>query len=87
MTNKKLLQFPAYFPIKIFGPNTNDFIDEIWQLALQHFPELKKQDIKHKPSENNNYIAITIKLYVQSQLELDALYRAVNKHPDTKMVL
>ena len=88
MANKnKLLQFPTHFPMKIFGPNSDDFIDEIWQLALEHFPKLKKQDVKHKPSENSNYIAITINLYVQSQVELDALYIAVNKHPDTKMVL
>ena len=85
--DKKLLQFPTNFPIKIFGPNCDAFLKDISKLAKEKFPNLKNKDINHNVSKNNNYLSITINLYVHNQAELDALYIAVNKHPDVKMVL
>ena len=84
---KKLLQFPTHFPIKIFGINSDALLNDISKLAKEKFPNLKEKDIKHNVSKNNNYLSITINLYVHNQAELDALYIAVNQHPDVKMVL
>lgn len=85
--NDKLIKFPTHFPLKIFGPNRQEFISDIWQLALERFPQLTEKAIQYKTSENNNYIAMTITVYAESQSELDALYIAIHNHPDTKMVL
>lgn len=85
--DNSLIEFPTDFPVKVFGPNSHEFLTEISQIAKNIFPQLKSTDIKSKPSKDNKYISITLGLYVHSQTELDALYMAVQKHPHVKMVL
>ena len=85
--NDKLLTFPTYFPVKVFGPNEPSYIVAIRDIVFHHFPETKEGDIRLKPSDNENYVSITLNLYVMNQKELDAVYRALHGHADTKMVL
>lgn len=85
--DEKLLQFPTHFPVKVFGPNTDLYIQSIRDIVAEYFPKTREQDIQLKTSDNNNYVSITLNLYVMNQQELDAVYRALHGHADTKMVL
>ncbi|MDX2347109.1 MAG: DUF493 domain-containing protein [Legionella sp.] len=82
-----LIDFPTDFPIKIIGEATAEFEMAILDIARQHHPELLDAAIQRKTSAEGNYLAITITIHAVSQARLDALYTALSKHPDTKMVL
>ncbi len=82
-----LMTFPCDFQIKIIGSNTKSFAKDIVKIARKHFPEITDTEIEKKPSQNNNYLAISIMLHVKDQITLDALYMELTKHPDIKMVL
>ncbi|MFT4058269.1 MAG: DUF493 domain-containing protein [Legionella sp.] len=87
MTNTTLIEFPCHFPIKIMGPNTAAFLQEIKEITLKHFPKIEQENITHKKSKGNNYLAITVTVYAENQNMLDNFYREVSKHSEIKMVL
>ena len=82
-----LMTFPCEFQIKIIGTHSESFCVEIITSARKHFPEIHDLAIEKKPSQQGNYLAISITLYVEDQPSLDALYMELTKHPDIKMVL
>lgn len=87
MTHTSLMEFPCQFPVKIIGTNSQNFIDDIKDLARKHFPEFKDADLTQKPSQQNNYLALTLTVLAQNQKMLDELYQDLTKNPNVKMVL
>lgn len=86
-THPSLMEFPCCFPVKIIGLNNKDFIEALKKIALKHFPEFKETDLSEKPSQKNNYLAVTLTVFAQNQKMLDALYQDLTKIPQVKMVL
>lgn len=87
MTQTTLIEFPCNFPVKIIGTNSDAFLNDIKAIIEKHFPDFNYENLTQKPSEKNNYLAITATVPVNSQEMLDAFYRDLTKNPDVKMVL
>lgn len=87
MTKTTLIEFPCFFPIKIIGSNSPDFLEEMRQISMSHFPNIEEDALTHKMSKDSNYLAITVTVYAENQEMLDAFYRAITQHPEVKMVL
>lgn len=87
MTDKKLIEFPCDFPIKIIGTYSATFNQDITAIILQYFPNTSLDKITSKQSEQGNYTAITATVHPHSQQELDAVYQALVQYPGIKMVL
>lgn len=87
MTKTTLIEFPCAFPIKIIGIHSQVFIEDIKQITAKHFADFSDEQWSHKPSQNHNYIAITVTVIAQNQEMLDNFYREISAHPHVKMVL
>ncbi|MDI9818221.1 MULTISPECIES: YbeD family protein [unclassified Legionella] len=88
MTDKhSIIEFPCDFPLKVIGKHTVDFFKEISDITRKHFPPTLDEAIRYQESQQGNYISITITVYVEDQMTLDAFYLELTKHPDVKMVL
>lgn len=87
MTRQTIIEFPCDFPVKIMGVNSEVFLDEIKKIVLQHFPDFNLSHLKHKLSNRNNYLAITVTIHAINQEMLDLFYQDLTMHPDIKMVL
>lgn len=87
MTKESLIEFPCLFPVKIIGSHSPTFIEEIKEITSRHFPDFEDKNLAHKPSTQNNYLAITVTVLAQNQALLDAFYQEITKHPQVKMVL
>ena len=85
--DKSLMTFPCEFQIKIIGNHKDNFVADMKAIIRKHFPETQDSSIRSQASKNNNFLSITASLYVENQETLDALYRELTQHPDTKMVL
>ena len=85
--NSTLIDFPTDFIIKVFGPNQQDFIDEISQLSIEHCEEPDTPKFAHQLSKNRQYVSISVTVYVTSKTNLDKIYQALTKHPLVKMVI
>lgn len=86
-SDSSLMAFPCDFKIKIVGINNNSFTTEVLRIARNHFPATEETSIRSQVSQQGNYLAITLSLYVQDQVTLDSLYTELTHHPDIKMVL
>lgn len=87
MTRTTLIEFPCDFPVKIIGTNCDNFLAEIKQITIKHFPDFKDDSLTHKISEKSNYLAATVTVYAVNQSMLDAFYQDLTKLPNVKMVL
>jgi len=81
------MEFPCEFIIKIVGVNSDTFELDVISITRKHFPNVKSDSIKTTLSQQENYLSISIVLYIHDQLTLDSLYIDLTKHPDVKMVL
>lgn len=85
--NDQLLTFPCHFPIKIVGKHSDTFVEDVLTLTKKHFPNFSKDTVKYQHSKQKAYVSLTITVYAEDKPTLDALYRALSAHPDSKMVL
>jgi uncharacterized protein len=86
MDKDSLIEYPCYFPIKIIGEDTYLFRNHIAGIVSHHFPNYDLETITYHQSAKGNYVAITIKPFVENQEKLDAIYLALTQYPGVKMV-
>lgn len=87
MSEETLLEFPCQFPIKVMGTNSTDFENEIVVITRRFVPNLGEGAVTSRASSSGKYLSVTLTFTATSKAQIDDLYRAVNAHPDVKMVL
>lgn len=86
-TQKTLLKFPCDFPIKILGKANFDFESTVLMIIRKHIPNLPEGAIALKTSGKGNYLSITATVPVETQTQLDELYRELTACASVLMVL
>lgn len=81
------LTFPCDFVIKIVGKASDEFEIGVLAIIHQHFPRLTEGAIETRLSGSSKYMALTVKLHVTSQEELDNIYRDLSASPLVIMAL
>lgn len=84
---QSLIQFPCLFPIKIMGDTRDDFTSTMIDVIQPLCPEFDSSRIEMRASTGGKYISITCYVQVDSQHQLDDIYRALSAHPFVKVVL
>lgn len=82
-----LLEFPCDFPIKVMGPNTEEFEALIVSLTRRHAPDLSDRDIRTRASANGTYQSVTLTVRATSREQLDAIYYDITACEQVKMAL
>lgn len=82
-----LIKFPCYFPIKVIGEVSDNFIEEVISIIEKHTDKFDKSTIQMRGSNQGKYISLTCNIYVKSKEQLDKVYMGLSKHPITKFVL
>ena len=81
------IEFPCAYPIKVMGLASNDFQQEIVALVQKHAPEVGEEHVKVRPSNNGNYLAITVTIEATGTDQLSVLFEDLKAHSSVKMVL
>ncbi len=84
---KSLIAFPCDFPLKVMGQAADDFDTLVVEIVLRHVKDLREGAIRRRPSTKGKYVAVTVTVQVDSQLQLDNLYRELSSHARILMVL
>lgn len=84
---KSLIKFPCDFTLKIMGKSQNDFEKVALFVVKKHFPKTNFATIQKKLSKDNNYLSLSITVYVKSKKKLDALYQELSRAPEILFVL
>lgn len=82
-----LIDFPCDFPIKVMGKTQSIFTETIIRLINTIFPEFTAERIETRVSSSGKYTSLTCSVYVESQDQLDDIYRLISSHPLVKFAL
>ena len=82
-----LIEFPALFPIKVIGNNTDAFPQEVSAAISSVYPDFSPTSLVSEFSRSKKYISLTASVFVTSQEQLDAIYRAITALENAKFVL
>jgi putative lipoic acid-binding regulatory protein len=86
-TEKPLIDFPCDFPIKVMGETHETFAEMMITVIRQHSPAFDASRVEMRASSTGKYISLTCLVTVDSQMQLDNVYRALTSHPLVKYVL
>ncbi|MGB2833059.1 MAG: DUF493 domain-containing protein [Methylotenera sp.] len=86
-TAQPLIDFPCDFPIKVMGETQDNFAQTIIELIQTKQPTFNASKIEMRASSGGKYISLTCTVYVNSQVELDDIYRIISTHPLVKFSL
>jgi uncharacterized protein len=84
---ESLLKFPCDFLLKVFGKATEDFELAVLSIIRQHCPKLREDAVQQRNSKQGKYLALSIMVHVESQAQLDQIYRALSSCSEVVMVL
>jgi putative lipoic acid-binding regulatory protein len=82
-----LLEFPCVFPIKVMGLKVAAFTPAILAIARTHDADFDPATLEMRESSAGKYLGLTLAVRVNSQTQLDAIYRELSGHPLVKVVL
>lgn len=82
-----LLQYPCDYPIKVIGNNTQEFVNAITRIIVEHFPNIDVSRMQHTPSANGKFVSISVVLHLHYEHELHQVYLAMKAVPGLQMVL
>ena len=84
---ESIIKFPCDFTLKIMGKSAGDFEKITLDIVTKHFPALKTSRIQKKFSKDNNFLSLSVTVYVESKAQLDALYQELSSTKEVLMVL
>jgi putative lipoic acid-binding regulatory protein len=64
-----------------------DFEGEVVMITRKHFPQIGEGAFSLRSSKANKYTSMTVKVYAESQAQLDAIYSELSAHEKTIFVL
>jgi putative lipoic acid-binding regulatory protein len=76
-TKQSLMQFPCSFPLKVMGPNNEEFTSAVMAIFLHHM-NATEFTYETKESSSKKYLSITITFKAQSSDQLNDLYEELN---------
>lgn len=82
-----LIKFPCDFPIKVMGLTEDGFSMAIIETIQKFEPTFDASKVEMRGSSAGKYTSLTCTCYVDSQTQLDNIYRALTSHPLAKYVL
>lgn len=85
--SKPVLQFPCDFPLKVIGPNADDFEALVVDIVRRHVPELDAAAVSTRPSGGGKYLSVSMNFTADSREQMDALYRELSSHERVVWVL
>ena len=87
LDEKKLLEFPCSFPIKMMGRADDGFSDVAVQLVEQHVGKIAPNAIQKSASRNGTFVSVTVTIDAQSREQLDNIYNDLSDHEDVLVAL
>ncbi|MGQ0384810.1 MAG: YbeD family protein [Gammaproteobacteria bacterium] len=71
----ELLRFPAEFPIKVMGRDTESFRTLTLAIVERHAGPLEPARISERTSREGRFLALTYTIRAESRAQLDAIYQ------------
>lgn len=80
-------EFPCEIPIKVFGRNQESFRRVVIAIVRRHFPDFDTGDLSERLSRQDQYVSLTVNLWVESRERIDAIYTELSACDEVLMLL
>lgn len=70
-----LLDYPARFPLKVFGNRSTQLEAIVLQLVKARCPQAEHIEVSRRQSKGGKYIALTLTFTVHSRQQLEDIYQ------------
>jgi putative lipoic acid-binding regulatory protein len=70
-----LIDYPARFPLKVFGNHSDEFESTVLALVRARIPQAEHIDVRRRESRGGRYLALTLTFTVYTQQQLEDIYR------------
>ena len=89
MTQQKApkIEFPCAYPVKVMGPNVDNFHEEVLVIIRRHAPDLLDENISYRASRNGNYLAVNVTITATGTDQLQAMFDDLKASGRVSMVL
>jgi len=89
MSNEEetLFEFPCKFPLKVMGRDEGEFETHVMTIVARHIEITEILHCKCRPSNNGNFVSVTVTIQAQSKQQLDNLYIELNASDSVLMTL
>ncbi len=81
------IEFPCRYPIKVMGHATPGFEQDILELVQKHAPQTGEEHVSVRPSNNGNYLAVTVIIEATGHEQLTVMFEDLKTHTSVKLVL
>ncbi len=85
--NREIVEFPCDWPVKAFGPATEDFELAVVTVVRRHAGDLRENAVRCRRSHGGKYQAVTVTIRARDRAQLEALYADLRALPELVMVL
>lgn len=85
-TGDEVFDFPCIFPLKVMGPQADDFEAFVVSVVQQHAPNTA-YNTSSRTSSNGKYLSITITFVAESREQLDGIYKELSGNRRVLMAL
>lgn len=82
-----LFEFPCKFPLKVMGRHDAGFENHVKDIVIRHIDEAEIFESTSRPSNNGNFISVTLTIQAQSKQQLDRIYIDLNASDAVLMTL
>lgn len=73
MSEKRLLEFPTDYPIKVVGRTASGLREEIDAIVARHAPDFDLAGTVERLSENGRFLSLTYRIRAVSAAQVEAL--------------
>jgi uncharacterized protein len=87
MTDESPIKFPARFPVKIMGRDTDEFHAALTDIFARHIAPLASLEVTQQTSREGRFISVTVVFIAESRVQLDALYSELSGSEHVLMAL
>ncbi len=85
--DKGALKFPCLYPLKVMGPNTNEFYAVVSEIVEKHLISGDEAVYRQKTSSGGKYLSITATFLVMDMEQLNHVYQELKTHELVLMTL
>lgn len=68
------IEYPCRYPIKVMGPNDDDFADMVLAIGQRHASEVTERSLTVRTSRNARWVAVTLIITARSESQIEAIF-------------
>lgn len=86
-TTPPKIEFPCAYTIRIMGDAHETFVDVVFDIMLNHAPEIKREHVTTRPSSKGTFVSVHIVIQATGEEQLKAIDTDLKNYSSVKMVI